>query len=79
MVYVNGAKKESDKENTVVPEELNRNLKRSDFYVKLHKDGCFPSKRTVKKVEKLVTYKKKLYFVVSWCVLFIEIFKMNFW
>ena len=76
MVYVNGAKKDSDKENTVVLKELNRNLKRSDFNVKLNKNGCFPSKMTVKKVEKIVTHNEKLHFVVSWCVL--GIFKINF-
>merc|ERR1712183_378438 len=65
MVYFNGAKKDNDKENTVMPEELNRNLKRSDFDVKLHKEGCFPSKKTVKKIEKIITYNEKLHFVVS--------------
>ena len=78
MVYVNGAKKDSDKENTVMPEELNRNLKWGDFYVHYHKEGCFPSKKTVKKIEKIITYNEKLHFVVSWCVLFIEIKKINF-
>ena len=76
MVSVKKAKK--DKENTKkVPKKASKKVKR---ILKLYEEGRFPSEgRTIKKIEKLVTFEQELHFVVSWCVLFIEIFKINFW
>ena len=80
MVYVKKAKKNNGKEKTVVLKELNRNLKRRKSVLMLHREGRFPIEgRTVKKIEKLVTYNNKLHFVVSRCVFFIEFFLINFW
>ena len=70
MVYVEKAKK--DKKNKVKTKKLKRILKLDE--------GRFPIEgRTIKKIEKLVTFEQELHFVVSWGVFFIEIFKINFW
>jgi len=64
MVYQRTLKKEeSNKENLECYQKVE--LHQDDFFVKLHKGGRFPSSRKVKRVEKLVTYREKLYFVVS--------------